>query len=164
MRQPEYLNKELASKRSGLSVRRLLELAARGQVRKRFVRDPKSKRNIAVFDARDIVRLKDGENPSSSLQISRSGANVDAAMPHPSNAGIIVLETKGPAPKPLFLTLEEAELYSGLPATHLRNLIVHQMLPACDVGVRPGGRWRIARHALDRLAEQPNGIIIDKGE
>ena len=62
--QSEYINKDLAASRSGLSVRRLLELAARGTIRKRHVRDPKSKRQIAVFDARDIAMIKAGGAPA----------------------------------------------------------------------------------------------------
>ena len=47
----EYLSKQPASKRSGLSVRRLLELARLGMIRKRYIRDPKSRKRLAVFAA-----------------------------------------------------------------------------------------------------------------
>src|SRR5215472_539718 len=71
-RPPEYLNKALAAKRSGLSVRRLLELAQRGVIRKTYVRDPRSNRTITVFPVEDLDRLKINQEAAAALQMSRS--------------------------------------------------------------------------------------------
>src|SRR4030095_14206632 len=54
---PEYVTKELAAKRLGLSVRRVLELSARGLLKRRTVRDPVTKRRQTVFLAADLVRF-----------------------------------------------------------------------------------------------------------
>jgi len=147
MRHPEYLNKAVASKRSGLSVRRLLELANRGAIRKQLVRDPKNgNRSLAVFLASDIDRLKSGERPSTELQISRPVRPLApiAATSHSDSASVI------PPTRP-WLTVAEAGEYSGLPASFLVRLVESGKLPGLDVGVRPGGRWRVAKRDLDAL-------------
>jgi excisionase family DNA binding protein len=50
-----------------------------------------------------------------------------------------------------WITLDEAEQYLGLPATVLRDLIEDGILPAIDVGIRAGGRWRVKRADLDAI-------------
>jgi len=144
MRHPEYLNKAVASKRSGLSVRRLLELANRGAIRKQLVRDPKNgNRSLAVFHSADIDRLKHGERPSAELQISGPLRPI-AALPHSDSASVI-------SPTRPWLTVAEAGEYSGLPSSFITRLVEAGKLPGLDVGVRPGGRWRVARRDLDAL-------------
>ena len=72
----------------------------------------------------------------------------------------------GPAiapPRP-WLTLDEAAEYSGLPASAVARLIHAGKLRALDVGIRPGGRYRIRRADLDalegdRLAENKGASI-----
>src|SRR5262252_6756216 len=116
MSKPEYLNKELAARRSGLSIRRLLELANKGEVRKRHVLDPKSKRTIAVFDSTDLARLKDRPAVGTALVPMRSGA----ALSHPNVASVI---PPVPAPDRPWLTIDEAAEVSGLPASFLQGLV-----------------------------------------
>jgi excisionase family DNA binding protein len=148
----EYLNKELAAKRSGLSVRRLLELAQRGSLRKKIVRNPETNQRMAVFCTEDLDRIKTGDT-------RKVG---DAAMRHilsqPTNAGIDALvrgagqlfEAKQHS-RP-WMTAEEAADRTGLPASFLVGLIIAGKLPALDVGVRPGGRYRIAWRDLDAIS------------
>src|SRR4030095_1677130 len=70
---PEYVTKELAAKRLGLSVRRVLELSARGLLKRRTVRDPVTKRRQTVFLAADLDRFAvvDGQHR---LRAERGGA------------------------------------------------------------------------------------------
>jgi len=144
-RQTEYLTKDDAAKRSGRSVRRLLELASRGQLRKRIIRDAKNgNRALTLFHAGDIAALADGEAPHGALQISGPVRPI-AALPQG--------EELAKAPR-LWLTLAEAADYSGLPASYLLAQIGEKKLPALDVGVRPGGRWRISRHDLKAISAE----------
>jgi len=144
MRQPEYLNKAIASKRAGLSVRRLLELASRGVIRKKLITDPKNgNRALAVFAASDIERLKHRERSSTELQISGPVRPI-AALPHSDSASVI-------SPTRPWLTVAEAGEYSGLPSSFITRLVEAGKLPGLDVGVRPGGRWRVAKRDLDAL-------------
>ena len=145
---PEYLNKDLSAKRSGLSVRRLLELANKGAIRKKHMRDPQSKRQIAVFAAEDLDRLNSGEYPQTGVALTTrkvSGAALSQPSPHPSAREIP------------WLTLAEAAEFSGLPESFLLSLVTAGRLPALDVGVRPGGRYRVSRRDIgaiegDRMA------------
>jgi len=52
---------------------------------------------------------------------------------------------------PLWLTVDQAAAYSGLPASALRFLIDKGELKARYVGVRRGGQWRICKAALEEL-------------
>jgi len=145
-RKPEYITKDIAARRSGRSVRRLLELAANGRIRKRVIKDAgNGNRALAVFHAGDIAALARGENPpATSLQISNP-VRPGAALPHGE-------ETANPAAPRLWLTIAEAANYSGLPASFLLHMITCKKLLALDVGPRPGGRWRIARRDLEAFA------------
>lgn len=152
----EYFAKDVASKHSGLSVRRLLELAARGDIRKRHIRDPKSKRKIAVFCAGDIRNLAQGNYPT--RPVIDGQKRVTAIMPLRNRAAMLRMFphsdfpdiAAAPAPK-LWMTAAEAAEYSGLPAPFLVDLVKLHKLPALDVGVRAGGRYRIAKRDIDDL-------------
>jgi hypothetical protein len=52
----------------------------------------------------------------------------------------------------LWLTLEQAADYSGLPAAVLLNFIALKKLNTLNVGRRRGGQWRIRRLDLDQFA------------
>jgi excisionase family DNA binding protein len=56
-----------------------------------------------------------------------------------------------PAPDRPWLTVDEAADYSGLPASFLLSLIDGKRLGALDVGVRAGGRYRVARRDVDAI-------------
>jgi excisionase family DNA binding protein len=148
---PEYLNKELASKYSGLSVRRLLELASAGKIRRKHVRDPRTRRDIAVFHADDIRALRERASAGTSVALQKSSpVRSLAAPPHPSIAGDTGTNHRTLRP---WMTVAEAAEYSGLPESFLIDLIHRDRLMAYDVGRRPGGRFRISRKALDHLGE-----------
>lgn len=141
----EYLTKEVAEKRSGRSVRRLLELAASGRIRKKVVRDPKNaNRELALFHAGDIALLKlgmlDQVAPPAPKQLQ-------IAAPVRQAAAVPAV----PAQPRLWMTIAEAAEYSGLPASFLIRLIDGGKLAALDVGPRPGGHWRIAKRDLEAI-------------
>lgn len=141
-----YLTKEQAAKTSGRSVRRLLELASAGRIRKRIIRDNKNgNRELAVFDAGDIADLAKGKiHPRGALQIS-GPVRPDASLQHAEVASVNHLIPR------LWLTIAEAADYSGLPASFLSQLVDQKRLPALDVGVRPGGRWRVSKRDIDAI-------------
>ena len=158
-----YLTKEVAAKQSGRSVRRLLELAKEGKIRKTIIRDPaNNNRELAMFDARDIAKLAliplgGAEFRLPGLPAPRPGplatALAPAPRPQPKPVAPVIPPTAPPPLRP-WLTLDEAEAYSGLPAGFLRRLIRENRLPAFDTGPRPDGKWRIARRDLDALSPQ----------
>lgn len=180
MRKPEYLNKDAAAKRTGLSVRRLQELAHLGTVRRQFVKDPRTKRHIAVFATRDLDRLK---NPKEHWKINgleiRPLSGSGAALSHSGNppsptlassqesvtelVAKFLLEVNAsrekltapavPAERQ-WMTLAEADAYIGLPEGFLLIQVKAGKLPALDVGVRPGGRWRVSKRDLEAIAAE----------
>ena len=57
--------------------------------------------------------------------------------------------------QPSWLTLEEAAVYSGLPAHYLERQIRDGLLTAIDVGIEPGVSYRVARRGLDTIGATP---------
>jgi len=167
-RQTEYLNKELAAKHTGLSPRRLCDLAQHGYIRKKFEVDPKSKRQIAVFATEDLDKIVRGESSQTWASPDTRKVSV-AAMQQPTNGGIDAM-ARGADGRltPIeakhynrpWMTADEAADRTGLPASFLLGLVVAGKLPALDVGVRPGGRYRIAWRDLEMLT----GERITRGE
>jgi excisionase family DNA binding protein len=144
---PEFVSKEIAAKRLRLSVRRVLELSERGLLKRRSVIDPVTKRRQTVFLAADVDRfVVEGQRRVVAYRGNAVGAGVVAALPPPSPA-----VTAAPLPERPWLTLEEASVYSGLPVSYLQKQIDDGCLAAIDVGVRPGGRYRVSRRDLDLI-------------
>jgi excisionase family DNA binding protein len=141
---PEFVSKEIAAERLGLSVRRVLELSASGVLKRRQVLDPVTKRRQTVFASADVHRaVMDGKQR---LVAYRGGAGEVAALPP-----VQEISAPSPAPDRPWLTVDEAAGYSGLPASFLLGMIEERRLGALDVGVRPGGRYRVARRDVDAI-------------
>lgn len=51
----------------------------------------------------------------------------------------------------VWLTLDECAEVTGLPASLVHSLIASGALPALDVGIRAGGKWRVKRTDLDAI-------------
>lgn len=174
----EYLDKPQAAKRLGISPRRLLELAASGRIKRHYLKNTRSQRKIVTFKTDDVERLareRDEQallppsyEPHStsqlSLKVNKHKGTVHGGSDLASLATLIstkLLPAAPAGPPREWLTVEEAANYTGLPASFLLELIHKTMelkrlagprLPALDVGVRPGGRWRISKRDLDALS------------
>ena len=207
----EYLNKELAAKHTGLSVRRLLELSHRGSIRKRYTYDPKSRRRIAIFlreDLDKVNQLRPGYPSSSAVTVTKDdvrrlslpkslipqknlsdhgdnlvlggsppkylrkqakptkvGAATEKSLIEQVAAFLVNArsnqEAIAAAPAPAaWLTLAEAETFIGLPEAFLAAQIRAGKLAALDVGVRPGGRWRVSKRDLEAIAGERHPATV----
>lgn len=154
MSKPLYLTKTIAAERLGLSVRRLLELSLRGELRRHYVRDPLTKRRQTVFAAGDVQTLELAmHRRMNPMAVRRSGGN----MPDAAAVKHLPAPSAPPAPVVLerpWITVAEAALRSGLPEKTVSRLIQSGQLPALDTHSRNGGRWRIHREQLDALRGQ----------
>jgi hypothetical protein len=167
--QIEWVSKEEAGVLLGtigrpLSSRRVLELAKEGRIESGRSRDPNNGQTVVRIHAGSIERyLEKKKNPE--------------PVPHPKErevrepqtsqgrrgtgelAELVRVVREGCAaagPARLWLTLQEAVDYSGLPAAVLVQFIAIGRLPALDVGKgRRGGRWRIRRIDLRQLDARP---------
>jgi excisionase family DNA binding protein len=137
----ELLTKQLAAEALGLSVRRIMELSAEGLLTRHRALDPATKREAVMFDVREIERMKQSAAAAPSPLLLGPGAA----------AAAIESEENYDAPLRLWLTLSQAAEYSGLPASVLSRFIDQGRLPAIDVGVRPGGHWRVRQLDLDAI-------------
>jgi site-specific recombinase XerD len=131
------VSKAAAAELLGLSVRRVLELSLSGAITRRQVTDPVTKRRRTVLLAADLDEFAKsrGRAPQSN--------------------------TAPPVQHTLWLSLEEAAAYSGLPVNYLARQIRAGHLAAIDVGVPPDVCYRVARRDLDsitapRPAEPPS--------
>jgi excisionase family DNA binding protein len=145
-KQMELLTKELAAEQLGLSVRRLMELSAEGKPKRYREVDPETKREAVMFRFEEIKQMREESTaapvPNALARVARRfaiEAPAEASAAAPSN---------GDRP---WVTLDDAADYTGLPASVLQRLIEAGRLPAIDVGVRPGGHWRVKRSDLDAI-------------
>lgn len=138
----EWLTRAQASERLRVGIRRVLEYANDGHLRTRLERDPQSGQMAYLIHAGDVERF----------QTKRESAPVVTAVLRPKYSVPSAPPAAQASPHPAaWLTLEEAAAHSRLPASYLLELVVTKELPARDVGVRPGGKWRIKQEALDAL-------------
>jgi excisionase family DNA binding protein len=144
-----FIPKEAAAKRLGLSVRRMLDYAQRGYIRRRASVDPANHRRITVVSEADILKLK-AELAGGAPMPAASDASTALTFRPPGEL-VPIAAPVAIAPR-AWLTVAEAAEVSGLPASHLLAAIQSEELPARDVGVRPGGRYRVKRSDLDELA------------
>ena len=143
------LPKQEASKYCGLSVRHLLHLAQQGQIQRKAVRDPHTHRQIVVFPLADLQRIKNNELPPKWVSPAPPQSWVDKTLtPHITPQQPNAQKCSGP----LWMTAQEAADYCGLPANFLVHLVMEGKLAALDVGVRPGGRYRISRKDIEELS------------
>ena len=175
----EWYSKEEAGVRLGsperpLSPRRVLELAKEGKLESARVRDPKTGQTVIRIQAGSVERFLDERNappppipdPPPRLPGEVREPQGPPQPPHalikraPELLALAQLLRDGHAngtvaaqPARLWLTLDEAEAYSGLPEDHLLEAIQSRELPARDVGIRRGvsGWWRVRKSDLDNL-------------
>lgn len=156
----EVVTKAIAAKELGLSPRRLLEVAAARGIRRVRHKERDSRHWSMYFSAVDVAREKNrdkskvikGLTGPPTLDASGSSVAVNASMSLIANL-ITHLQSAELGVLPLFLTLDQAARYSGLPASTLKSLIDSGELPARNVGVRKGGQWRISKKALEAIGE-----------
>ncbi len=142
----------LAVRRNGgkpqpLSERRILEYTQAGALRSALQREPRHGQMAVMVSREDVLRLKhEREHPAVLPAIPREPRQQK------------LLGTPASAPKQdtyannrAWLALNEAEAYTGLPESHLLGMIHSGELLARDVGVRPGGRYRVKRSDLDAI-------------
>lgn len=159
MTKVETLSKDEAAERLNVSVRRVLEYAQSGALRSEKVRNPQTNLWVVRIHAGDVERLRDERSmpqprapqPSQSnkLSIAKPAVVTAAVVPAPA----------APLSKP-WLTLAEAEEYTGLPAGELLFMIEGGDLLALNVGVRPGGRFRIKKADLDAIQGENQATIL----
>ena len=123
-----------------IGVRRVLEFAMTGAIKSAKQRDPKSHQMMVVLLKSDVERFRqERDNPPLLPAVPRDIA------PRPQK------QLAAPSALSAWLTLDEAADYIGLPSTFLLQGITAGKLPALDVGVRAGGRWRLKRTDLDAI-------------
>jgi len=160
----EWVSKEeagvlLGSIQRPLSTRRVLELAKEGRLESGRTRDPNNGQTVVRIHAGSIERfLEQKRNPDpvpaprgvreprASQAIARRGSEIMDLVRVLRDECAIAGSAR------LWLTLSEAVDYSGLPQATLLEFITTGRLPALEVGRRRGGRWRIRRQDLKRLA------------
>ena len=154
IKQTELLTKHLAAERLGLSVRRVMELSNDGTFTRHRAFDPETKREAVMFDADEVEAFK-------------ATASVTPA-PYDPARGLVRLQLDEAARRDEaddaaaddgrpWLTLAGAAEYSGLPASILQAMVETGELAALDVGVRPGGHWRVRRLDLDAIEGKRKG-------
>lgn len=141
----------LGSPERPLSPRRVLELAKTGRIQSQLVRDPETNQMTTRIHAGSVERYVT-EVKNRSLNFGGEVCEVrEPRAPQSLNSQLSVRSALPATLARLWLTLGEAEDYSGLPASILYRMIQAGALPTIDVGIRRGGRWRVRRMDLDGI-------------
>lgn len=148
----EEAAKILAVSRNGrkpqpISARRILEFTQMNVLRSAKQRDPHSGQMMTVVSAADVERFR---------QERANPVTLPAVPNEPKSKSKLLLAAPQAPAAPVahtraWLTLAQAEDYTGLPDTFLQSLIDQGTLPALNVGVRAGGRYRVKRTDLDAI-------------
>lgn len=137
-----------------ISERRVLEYTESGALRSALQRGKSGQQEVMVSRS-DVLRLKEErENPAALPAIPREPKPKLLVGPAPATAS----QPASAAHSRAWLTLAEAEDYTGLPETWLATSIDAGNLPALNVGVRPGGRWRVKRTDLDAIQGNAHNV------
>jgi excisionase family DNA binding protein len=148
--QVEWLSKDEAAKRLNISTRRVLEYASAGALQSTKFRNPATHHWQVKLHAGDVEKLRD-ERMLPQTAAARGRLALTTSTPNETGLAKHAAEVAArSSPRP-WLTLHQAEEYTGLPESALLALIGSGALPALDVGVRPGGKWRVKRTDLDGI-------------
>jgi excisionase family DNA binding protein len=147
--QPKYLTVPEAAAILGLKPRRILDFVHTKALKSVKQRDPASGQMATRLEAGDVEAFKrerDQPRPSTSSAVSvqRPAKPLQIAAPQ---------ALAPPAPLRLWLTLEEAATYSGIPVDVLHELIRRRQLAALDTHHR-ANKYLIRRKTLEEF----NGI------
>lgn len=177
----DWITKEEAASRLGtqerpLSTRRVLELAKEGRLQSDRVLDKKSGQMVVMIHAGSVERfiterdtvpepaprlLGEAREPQTSQPLQKVEKQagelvrlIELLRDRPAD------RTPSAHPAYRWLTLDEAEGHTGLPANHLKGMIRSGQLLAQYVGRRAGGEWRVRTLDLEKI----EGIKWDPNE
>jgi len=170
-----FISKEEAGERLQLSTRRVLDLAKQGKIQSTRVIDPSLGKPVVRIHAGSVERYLDirqahqsghppvlpaePETPAISGIVTPRRS---ARRRHAESNAWLTERAAGNYPEwhhiPLWLDLRQASAYSGLPAGILKRFVLSGELPALNVGVRRGGRWRIRRIDLEQFEAASKGV------
>lgn len=172
-----WLTKQQAAQVLGVAEKTIDRMAKAGELHKEILKRPRQA-PIVVFHPGDVNRAKAAREAQQSpapfvMSEKESGLSADVSGRPVSDVSRSMSEVSVPwsdswirdmstrlsnlskifpaEPTNLWLTLQEAADYSGLPAAVLVDFINSGRLPALDIGRRRGGHWRIRKVDLRKL-------------
>jgi|SRR5215471_11342356 len=175
--QIEWISKEEAAERLELSPRRILELAKQGKLKSSRIVSTATGKPVVVIHAGSVERYRDklsdpligGDaacEPHAEDAARDSHANGAARGPHAKAIAGTRLTERAIGEMlaavshavrtryALWLTVDEAADYAGLPKRFLRDMVLTGQLEVLEVGRCRGGRWRLSRRDLEAIHGQ----------
>lgn len=149
-----WLTKQQAADAIGVSTKTVEQLALRKEI-EQGKRIRPGRPAIAVYNPQDVERVSKERNPDAvpfvlppaapgeavSTEIARTSQN----FPNLLEAALLQAVQRPAAPR-LFMGVDEASEYSGLPKSYLKELIREG-----KIGLKTGAGWRIRRADLEAL-------------
>jgi Helix-turn-helix domain len=146
-----WLTKQRAAQILQVAEKTIDRMAKSGKIQKELLKRP-GQAPIVVFHPGDIERFKPVVPAPFVMSDTVSSQSGIVAVGQVSTPMSKVSKVR----LPLWLTLQEAVDYSGLPEAILREFIAGGRIPALDVGRgRRGGRWRIRKVDLREMSPFP---------
>lgn len=150
-----WLTKQQAAQALGVSIKTVENLHSSKQLQKAKRTRP-GLPPIAVYHPDDVERLRKARQPPNGQPfVLPANASLPAArdtvVPNKLDFSVLFENLSRTSnvriAERVYLTMAEASAYSGLPRTHLHNLIKEATLPA----LKTGAGWRIRRRDLESL-------------
>lgn len=151
--------KQQAADAIGVSTKLVEQLATEGKLQTAKYRRPEGGPRLSVYHPADVERLRLERNPDAPPFVLPPEPDAPQAIARAQPQDLLQMLaaaiTSQKSEKPpavriaerLFLSIQEASDYSGLPQSHIRRLMKAGTLPA----LRTGGGWRIKRADLEKL-------------
>jgi excisionase family DNA binding protein len=154
----KWLTKQQAADVIGVSTKTVEQLARPRKSQPALIQQAERRRpgkpSIVVYHPDDVERVRAERNPDAAPFVMPPAPPDEAAQTEVVLASqnfqtpleVLLRSMQRPASPRLFMTVEEAADYSGLPRGYLRGLIKEGKL-----GMKTGSGWRIRRADLETL-------------
>lgn len=155
--QDTWLTKQQAAAQLQVAEKTIDRMAKAGELQKQTFKRA-GQVPIVVFHPGDVERARVARAPQAFI-VPETGGHMSAVSGHPVRDMSTRMSELSVVPvRRLWLTLQQAADYSGLPTAVLLEFIGAGRLPALDVGRRRGGRWRIRQIDLRQLDARPSDL------
>jgi excisionase family DNA binding protein len=149
----DWPSKAEVAERLGMHTKTIDRAINRGEIQQAY-RRVAGRRPMPVLNPEDVAKLEAATvQPQPYIMSGEQTGTMALAAPRvsagslPALVELLQAASARPAPLPLFLTVDQAAEYTGLPGATVKAFLRDETLPA----IKTGRGWRIRRSDLDKI-------------